>query len=229
QAGQGGFDVGLGSAAVVDTFLQSAFQVQASGATEYHQVEQRVTAQTVGTVYRYTGHFANGEQAFDDLVVAFGILGDRLTMDVGGNTTHHVVTGRHYRHRGSDRVDMGEGLGQLTDTRQAAVQHFLAQVIQLQHDVVAIRATTVASQDFLDHGAGHDVTTGKVLGVGSVTLHEALAVLVDQVSTFTTATFGNQYTGTGNTGRVELPHFHILDRHAGAQRHADTVTSVDQG
>src|SRR5690606_9090859 len=62
-----------------------------------------------------------------------------------------------------------------------------------------------------------------------ITLHEALTVLVDQVSTFTTATFGNQYPGTGDAGRVELPHFHVLYRHTSAQRHADTVTGVDQG
>src|SRR5690606_30706927 len=32
----------------------------------------------------------------------------------------------------------------------------------------------------------------------------------------------------GDTGRVELPHFDILHRHAGTQRHTDTVTGVDQ-
>src|SRR5690606_17114970 len=30
------------------------------------------------------------------------------------------------------------------------------------------------------------------------------------------------------TSRVELPHLDVLHRHAGAQRHADTVASVDQ-
>src|SRR5690606_37501198 len=103
------------------------------------------------------------------------------------------------------------------------------QVVELQHHVIAIRTTAVAGEDFLDHGTGNNVTTGEVLGVGRVTLHEALAMLVDQVATFTTAAFGNQYTGTGNTGGVELPHFHVLHRNAGAQGHAHAVTGVDQG
>src|SRR5690606_15230024 len=60
------------------------------------------------------------------------------------------------------------------------------------------------------------------------TLHEALAMLVDQVTTLTTAAFGNQYTGTGNTGGVELPPFHVLLRDTGAQGHANAVTGVDQ-
>src|SRR5690606_11476598 len=182
----------------------------------------------VGAVYGYASHFAYGEQAVDDAVVTVQVLGNGLAMDIGSHATHHVVTGRDHRHRRSDRVNMGEGLGQFTDTRQAAVQYFFTQVVELQHHVVAIRTTAVTGQDLLDHGAGYHVTAGKVLGVGRITLHEALAVLVDQVSTFTTATFGNQYPGTGNTGRVELPHFHVLYRHASTQRHADAVAGVDQ-
>src|SRR5690606_6747064 len=101
--------------------------------------------------------------------------------------------------------------------------------IQFQHHVVAIRTTTVTSQDFLDHGTGNHVTTGKVLGVGRVTRHEALAMLVDQVTTFTTAASATHYTGAGDTCRAELPHFHVLLRNTGTQGHADTITGVDQG
>ena len=53
-------------------------------------------------------------------------------------------------------------------------------------------------------------------------------MLVDQVATFTAATLGYQYTGTSDTGRVELPHLDVLHRHTSAQRYADTVTGVDQ-
>src|SRR5690606_34282750 len=122
---------------------QRFFQVQASGAAEYHQVEQRVAAQTVGTVHRHARHFTYSEQTFDDLVVAVGVLSDCLTMNVGRHAAHHVVAGRDDRYRSDDWVDVGEGLGQFADTRQAAVQHFLAQVIQLQQYVVLVRATAV--------------------------------------------------------------------------------------
>ncbi len=135
----------------------------------------------------------------------------------------------NYRNRSYHRVNVSEGLGQFADAWQTAVQHFFAQVIELQHYVVAVRTTAVAGDDFFNHRTGYNVTTGKVFGVRSITLHETLTVLVDQVSTFTTATFGNQYTGAGDAGRVELPHFDVLHRHAGTQRHANAVTGVDQG
>ena len=52
---------------IVDAFVERLLEVQTGGATEYHQIEQRVAAQTVGTVNRYAGHFTDREQARDDL------------------------------------------------------------------------------------------------------------------------------------------------------------------
>ena len=109
------------------------------------------------------------------------------------------------------------------------MQHFFAQVIELEQYVVAIRATAVTGDDLFNHRTCHNVTASQVFGVRSITLHETLAVLVDQVTTFTTATFGHQYTGAGDAGRVELPHFDVLYRYASTQSHADAVTGVDQG
>ena len=94
--------------------------MQAGCAAKYHQIQQRVAAQTVGAVNRHAGRFTAGKQSLNILVFAIGILGNRLTTDVGGNTTHHIVAGRHYRNRLFDRVHMGKGLGQLTECRADA-------------------------------------------------------------------------------------------------------------
>src|SRR5690606_29708915 len=40
---------------------------------------------------------------------------------------------------------------------------------------------------------------------------------------------GDQYTGAGDAGRVELPHLDVLHRNAGTQGHAHAVTGIDQG
>ncbi|RMR95123.1 hypothetical protein ALP76_05479 [Pseudomonas savastanoi pv. glycinea] len=232
QAGnacQRSIDIGLGSTGVVDTFAQRFLQVDTCSATEHNQIEQRVAAQTVCTVNRYASHFTYREQTRNDLIDTGGVLSDRLTMNVGGNAAHHVMAGRNYRNRRCCRVDVSEGLGQLHNAWQTAVQHFFAQVIELEHYMVAIRTAAVTGNDFLDHGARNHVTTCKVLGVRSITLHETLAVLVDQVTALTTAAFGDQYTCTGNAGRVELPHFDVLNRDTGTQCHTDTVTGIDQG
>lgn len=53
-----------------------------------------------------------------------------------------------------------------------------------------------ALPDLYGHGAGHHVSGGQVFGVGSVALHEALSLTVDQDSSFTTAAFCDQATGS---------------------------------
>ena len=116
------------------------------------------------------------------------------------------------------------------DARQTGLQHLFAEVIQLELDMRA--PGTIATTPFadLDHdGTGHHVATGQVLGIGGITLHEALAILIEQITALTTTALGHQHPGTGDTGRVELPELHVLHPYPGAQRHADTVAGVDVG
>src|SRR5690554_1821533 len=118
QARHGTLDVFFGSAVNLKAAAQLLFDVQASRTTEYNQVQQGVTTQTVGTVNRHTSSLTTGKQARDRLVVAVFVLGQGLATYVGGNTAHHVVTGRNHRNRLFNRVNVREGTGQLTDTRQ---------------------------------------------------------------------------------------------------------------
>src|SRR5699024_8278155 len=108
------------------------FNMQASGTTKDNQVKQRVTAQTVCTVNRNTGGFTAGKQTRDGLVVAVFVLSQRLTTHVGRNTAHHVMAGWNYRNRLFYRVYVSKRTRQFADARQAQVQGFFTQVIQLQ-------------------------------------------------------------------------------------------------
>ena len=102
---------------MLDTVLQGLFQMETGCATEYNKVKQGVATQTVGTMNRHARHFAYRKQPVNDLVITVCILGHRLAMNVSGNATHHVVTGRDHRHRSSYRINVREGLRQLADTR----------------------------------------------------------------------------------------------------------------
>src|SRR5690554_2587707 len=150
-------------------------------------------------------------------------------MDVGRNTAHHVMTGGHHRNGSLGRIDMREDLGQLTDAGQTLVEHLFTEMIELEVDMVAILTATATLEDLHNHGARHYVTTSKVLGVRCITLHEALAVLVDQVATFTPTAFGHQHSSAVDAGGMELPHLHVLHGETGTQRHADTIAGIDQG
>ena len=211
--------------------LRNGFlQMQTHCTTKHHQVQQGVAAQTVCAVYGYAGNFAHREQARNDHVFALLVHGQRLTGHFGRNTAHHVVAGWDNRNRLFHRIDVREGAGQFQDARQTGLQHFFTQVVELQLGVWTPRAVTAAAFTDFDHdGTRHHVTTRQVFRIRGITLHEALAVFIQQVATFTTAAFCYQHACTGDAGRVELPHLHILHRHARADSHTDTVTGVDVG
>src|ERR1700722_18942041 len=52
-----------------------------------------------------------------------------------------------------------------------------------------------------------------------MTLHEALALRIDKVSTFAARAFRNEAARPIDAGRMELHELHILERQARAQRH----------
>ena len=92
-----------------------------------------------------------------------------------------------------------------------------------------MRAAAAAFLDLGGHGARHHVAARQVLGVRRVALHEALAVLVEQVAALAAHALGDQHAGAGHAGRMELPELHVLERQAGARRHAEAVAGVDEG
>ena len=144
------------------------------------------------------------------------------------NAAHLVVDRRHDRDRLLDRVDVGELERDLADRRQPLVDHLGPEMVELQQHVVLVRAAAAAFLDLLVHRAADDVARREVLQVRRVALHEALAVAVQQDAALAAHAFGDQHAGAGDAGRVELPELHVLERHAGARRHAEAVAGVDE-
>src|SRR5690606_27204853 len=159
--------------------------------------------------------------------VAVGVLSESLTVDVGDDTAHHVVTGGHHWNRLFYRIRVSEGTRQLKNARQFLIQGLFAQVVKLEEYVIAFGTAAAPLKNFQDHGAGDHIATSQIFGVGCIALHKALAVFVDQIPAFTAAAFRHQHPGAGNAGRVKLPHFNILNRKSGPDRHTNSITGID--
>ncbi len=101
-------------------------------------------------------------------------------------------------------------------------------MVQLELNVIALRAKPPAFKYLDDHRSSDNIPTRKIFGRRRVALHKPLAIAVNKISAFATTAFCYQRTGTCNAGGMKLPHFHILHRYAGSQRHAKTVTSAHQ-
>ena len=140
-------------------------------------------------MHRHTGNFTHGIQTIHDGIITVGINSNSLAMHVSWNTTHHIVTGWNNRDRFFHWVNMSKSLRQLTNARQAAVQHFFTQMSQFQINILAIWTCTATFANFSCHGTRDNVTSGQIFGIWRITLHEALAVFIQQITAFTTATF----------------------------------------
>jgi len=92
--------------------------------------------------------------------------------------------------------------------------------------VVLLGTDTTTLTDLHGHGAGDDITGSKILGSGSITLHETLTLGVQKVTTLTAGTLGDQASSTIDTGRMELNELQILERETGTGNHGVTVTSA---
>ena len=202
--------------------------VDAGGATEDHEVQQRVAAQAVCAVDGNAGHLADRIEAIDSRVLAARVLRERLPVDVGGDAAHHVVAGGHHGDGFSDRVHMGEGAREFENPRQTGVEHVRTEVVELEQYVILVGPHASAFEQFQDHGASHHVAAGQVLRRGGVALHEAFAVGVDEIAALAPASFRHEHARAVDAGGVELPHLDVLHRHADAQRHAHAVARVHQ-
>lgn len=99
-----------------------------------------------------------------------------------------VVDGRENRDRLLGDIDTCENGSGLRDTRETLVEDLGWQMAELEVDVVLLGSDTAALTDLEGHRTRDDVTGRKVLGCWRVTLHEALALRVEEVTSLTTGT-----------------------------------------
>jgi len=90
-------------------------------------------------------------------------------------------------------------------------------------------------EDFPIHRARHDIAC-RAFAARVVVVHEPLARAIQQIPARSTQPFlddraGHARAGAGeHAGRVELHHFHVAQREAGAQRHRHAVAeSIARG
>ena len=179
-------------------------------AAERDRLHQRVAAEPVGAVDGDARDLAGGVQPLD--------LGE--TPVVGLDATHVVVGARPDGDRRVDRVDAGVGHRELARAGQLGEDLLGAEVPEVEVDGAVDAATRL---DLGRLGARDDVARGELERVRGVALHEALAVLVDQVATLAAAALGDQDPARVHRRRVELHELDVLQRQALAQRHRHAV------
>ncbi len=145
---------------------------------------------------------------------------------VGLDATHVVVGAGPNRDRRVDRVDTRIGHRELARARQLREDLLGAEVAQVEEDRAVDAA---AGLDLGGLGTRNDVARGELERVRGVALHEALALLVDQIATLAAAALGDEDPARVHRRRVELHELHVLQRQPGAERHRHAVAGAGVG
>lgn len=104
-------------------------------------------------MHRHARALAGRIQARDNA----GVVPQHLPGDCGRDAAHQVVARRVDRHQLGDRIHAQVGAGELGDVGQLGLEHFLAQVADVDVDVVLERSGAASLQHFQHHRAGDDV------------------------------------------------------------------------
>src|SRR3989344_9436231 len=229
QAHHGAIHRLLRHRAITAVFLEVFEYVIAGGAAEHDDIEQRIAAEAVGTVHRHAGAFTHGIEARHRFLRPGVHRRYYLAETIGRNAAHGVMR------RGIDRdglfyrIDVREAHGGFAYARQAFLDDFLAEMVELEQHVVLLRPAAAPGVDLFINRAAHHVAARQVLGLGRITLHEAFALAINKVSALAARGLGNENTDAGDAGRMELDKLHVLQRNAGTQRHGHAVAGIDHG
>jgi 3-deoxy-D-manno-octulosonic acid (KDO) 8-phosphate synthase len=137
-------------------------------------------------VDRDTSSLAASEQTRDNLVVTLLINSEYLSGVSSRDTTHVVMNCREYGNGLLRNINASENGSSFRDTGQALMEDLGRQMAQLQVDVVFLGTHASALPDLHGHRSGDDISTSQILGGRGITLHESLALRVQQVTTLTT-------------------------------------------
>ncbi len=196
--------------------------VAAGAAAEDDEVDQRVSAESVGAVDADAGGLTGGVEAGDDRAA---LVADDPALDVGREAAHRVVGRRLDRDRLGLRLDAEVGAGEVGDVGQLLVDQLGRQVGEVEVDVI-LAVNAAPFLDLLVDEAGDHVAGGEVLEGGGVAFGEGLAVAVAEDAALAAGRLREEDAELVNAGRVELVELHVHQRHAAAVGDGDAVAGA---
>ena len=171
---------------------------RAGHSTAVHSRKQRVSTQTVSTVIHIitlTGSKKTGDTG--------------LMLPINVDTAHKVVYGRENLHRNFMRVIAVEGLVNIHNTFQTAIQIIVGQMAQIQiYLIFAVNAKTHIDANVINLTRSN--ITGHQISIGRITLLQEVprfAVFISpDTRTVATGRLRHQavFVITGHSGRVDL-------------------------
>eukprot|EP00982_Pelagococcus_subviridis_P017130 31518-Pelagococcus_subviridis.AAC.9 len=116
-------------------------------------------------------------------------------------------------------VHAREDRGGLRDAREPLRENLGREVVEVEVDVVLLRADAAPFANLHRHRPRHDVSRREIFRRRRVPLHEPLALAVAQDPALAAASLGDQAPGAVDPRRVELHELEVLQRQTRARHH----------
>ena len=179
-------------------------------------VQQRVCTQPVAAVNADAGALAGRVHA--------GQIG--LAVDVGADAAHGVMHAGADGNRVCDHVAAHQVDADLADLAELFHDKCLAQMAAVQ---VNAAVDAVSGIDLGLLSPGDHITGGQLHHVGSVLLHETVAVFIQQVGALAPGRFGDQHPTACQGRGMVLDHLHVHQFGPGVVGQSGAVPGADQG
>lgn len=205
--------------------------VNSTGSSEDDQVKKRVGSKSVGSVHGVSSALSGGVESWHNLVSLLGRIVENLSLIVGWNSSHVVVDSWDDWNWLLRHIDSGEDHGGLGDSWESLLKLLGWQMVKLKVDVILVWSDSTSLHDLDGHRARNDVTGGEILGDWGVTLHETFSGRVDEVSSFSTGSFGDKASSSIDSSWVELNELHIgvVDSGSGGESGSVSSAGVSRG
>mmetsp|Transcript_22976 Transcript_22976/g.35408 ORF Transcript_22976/g.35408 Transcript_22976/m.35408 type:complete len:259 (+) Transcript_22976:781-1557(+) len=145
-------------------------------------------------------------------------------MMVCRDASHIIMHSRQDRNGLLGHIHTSKNGCSLTNSWQTFFEQLRRQMIQMQVDMILVWSHTPPFTNLHGHGSRHHITTGQILGTGSIPLHEPLTFTVAQNTALTTTSLGNQTSGPVDTGGMKLHKLRILIGQTGPHGHGIPVS-----
>jgi hypothetical protein len=192
---------------------------------EDRALEQAVGPEPVRAVHAAARTLARGEETPHRRAPGR----EHVPLDVDGEAPHRIVGGRANRESVDRRIKTDQALREPLDLGQAGADALRPEVAKIQPERLFQVAHATAGLDLGVLGARDDVARRELHLVGRVPRHEALALRIDEVTSFASARLAQEHAGRVEPGRVKLQHLQIHGRGSAAQGHGQAVAGVGEG
>lgn len=153
------------------SWLIMIFSCHSGCSAEYNQIQEWVSAKSVGSMHRSNCSFTCSQQSRNDNFFSINYLGD-FCFVIGRNSSHVVVDCRYNGNGFFGDVDVRENFGCFSDSGQSFVENSRIEMVEMQVNMILLWANSSSSEYLHSHCSADHISWCQVFSRRGISGHE---------------------------------------------------------